>query len=271
MATIYVWISKTLSPDDQSQVRFGLAGGEGGGGKWSGRGFTLIELLVVLAIIVVLMAVLLPSLSGARNQAILTRCKAQIRGQLQAHAAYAAEFNDAKAPLFRQTTASVRVDWVSPDVKWSNTTVGQGLLVSWGYLKTFEALLDPSPTLREDVERDRVYWQTMSSSGSSYAYYFREALEAGVLPADACQGVTYAAARNNGKPALIMDLNAEAGHPYVGEYAGRTWLNHPGINRINIGYVDGSVRDFPAADVQLKYPGGSYEELVWFKEAHKRY
>ncbi len=42
-------------------------------------GFTLIELLVVVAIIAVLVAILLPALGGARNQAKNLTCKTQIK------------------------------------------------------------------------------------------------------------------------------------------------------------------------------------------------
>ena len=42
-------------------------------------GFTLIELLVVIAIIVILFALLLPSLSGAKEQARRTACKSNLR------------------------------------------------------------------------------------------------------------------------------------------------------------------------------------------------
>ncbi len=45
------------------------------------RGFTLVELLVVIAIIGVLVGILMPSLAGARSEARMTACLANIRSQ----------------------------------------------------------------------------------------------------------------------------------------------------------------------------------------------
>ncbi len=58
------------------------------------RGFTLIELLVVVAIIALLIAILLPSLSRARELSNRSACAANARGIMQSMVVYAAENND---------------------------------------------------------------------------------------------------------------------------------------------------------------------------------
>lgn len=54
-------------------------------------GFTLIELLVVIAIIALLIAILLPALSGARCEGQKTKCLANMRGLGQAFGTYSIE------------------------------------------------------------------------------------------------------------------------------------------------------------------------------------
>ena len=57
-------------------------------------GFTLIELLVVVAIIAVLMAILLPAISGAREQAKGSVCMSNQHQLALAATAFASEHND---------------------------------------------------------------------------------------------------------------------------------------------------------------------------------
>lgn len=64
----------------------------------SRRGFTLIELLVVVAIIAVLMAILLPSLKNARDQAKGVKCISNMRSLSMMVMQYAQENNDYAIP-----------------------------------------------------------------------------------------------------------------------------------------------------------------------------
>jgi prepilin-type N-terminal cleavage/methylation domain-containing protein len=65
------------------------------------QGFTLIELLVVVAIIALLIAILLPALSNAREQAKTVKCAANMRSIGQIIHGFAAE-NDDRAPGMAQ-------------------------------------------------------------------------------------------------------------------------------------------------------------------------
>jgi prepilin-type N-terminal cleavage/methylation domain-containing protein len=64
------------------------------------KGFTLIELLVVISIIALLLAVLLPALRTAKNQARVTLCAANIKQIDLARLAYEASNNDKVPVLF---------------------------------------------------------------------------------------------------------------------------------------------------------------------------
>ena len=57
-------------------------------------GFTLVELLVVISIIALLIAILLPSLSKARDQSKTVVCATRIKGILTAMSVYATEHNN---------------------------------------------------------------------------------------------------------------------------------------------------------------------------------
>jgi prepilin-type N-terminal cleavage/methylation domain-containing protein len=65
----------------------------------SPRAFTIIELLVVVSIIALLIGILLPAITKARDQARLTISQANLRNLSTAHANYGAEWNDRQFTL----------------------------------------------------------------------------------------------------------------------------------------------------------------------------
>lgn len=70
-----------------------------------GLGFTIIELLVVVSIIALLIGLLLPAISKARDAAKLTESMANLRNLAAAHQAYAAEWNDRQFTLTKDNLA----------------------------------------------------------------------------------------------------------------------------------------------------------------------
>ena len=118
------------------------------------KGFTLIELLVVISIIAVLMAVLMPSLRAAREQARSISCVANVRSLTFAWIMYKDENNDSLVPASpggsgSYTPAEPR-RWVQgrqPDfsddiLEQEEEGIRQGLL--YDYLKTVEVFRCPS-------------------------------------------------------------------------------------------------------------------------------
>jgi len=67
------------------------------------RGFTLVELLVVIAIIAVLLAVLLPSLRGAKAMAQRIQCSNKLKGIASAFTLYVDSYNGDMPTLERKT------------------------------------------------------------------------------------------------------------------------------------------------------------------------
>lgn len=84
------------------------------------HGFTLIELLVVVAIIAILIAILMPSLSGARKQASRVSCLTILRQLQTASDIYANEYNNWYVPVSMTEGATT--------YRWDNIKAYQDIL-----------------------------------------------------------------------------------------------------------------------------------------------
>ena len=85
-------------------------------------GFTLVELLVVIAIIALLISILLPSLSAAREQTRAVKCLANLRSMGQGIMSYAQEHlgtlpGPLHPPVYRDTGGGDGFDPMNPDTE----------------------------------------------------------------------------------------------------------------------------------------------------------
>jgi prepilin-type N-terminal cleavage/methylation domain-containing protein/prepilin-type processing-associated H-X9-DG protein len=200
------------------------------------RAFTLVELLVVVAIVGMLMAVLLPSLSRARTQSKLSVCLSNLREIGIAIQAYAMQYNDAiprgpaePLPYF-------------PDQGWDEWATNQ---VWIGMLRSTQGL---GPLLARDItdprilfcpaddstdpveELEKLEYRREEDAFCSYFYRQRDQTTRDRLDNLGENGVGLAAR------ALVLDANSLGPDELA-----RT--NHEG-RRVNILYLDGHAETF---------------------------
>lgn len=130
------------------------------------KGFTLIELLVVIAVIAVLMAILMPSLNIAREQARSVNCRANVRSLTLAWLLYKDE-NDNR--LVRGFTGNDDADWIHmpPDPGGSTLQekkdyIMQGAL--WPYVENVKVYRCPSDRRKQIAIHQNAY-RTYSIAG----------------------------------------------------------------------------------------------------------
>jgi prepilin-type N-terminal cleavage/methylation domain-containing protein/prepilin-type processing-associated H-X9-DG protein len=132
------------------------------------RGFTLVELLVVISIIALLLSILMPSLTKAREQAKLVTCGAQLKMLGLAHVLYAEDW-DGVFTIYRTS-----VPYIYRSESYGKTHYsGAAILYEQGYAADPKALFCPSTAMPGhryygpfDANPENNMWRWCASYGS---------------------------------------------------------------------------------------------------------
>ncbi|MEK6643091.1 MAG: type II secretion system protein [Planctomycetota bacterium] len=112
--------------------------------KHTRHGFTLLELLTVIAIISTLVALLLPSLSGARQRGRITKCEANIREIAHATLRYVSQWDDV-FPMSTDCLNNKCFYWNGHQyLGWNGTTASPTGRV-WNRILNIELAMEPQP------------------------------------------------------------------------------------------------------------------------------
>lgn len=206
--------------------------------------FTLIELLVVIAIIGILVTLLLPSLSKARETSKRAVCKSNLSQVTKATYMYAGD-NNSKIPKNYYEYAgsnwrmTVTEPWNPPGHKYTKV----GLLLQQGYLGHLQVAYCPSNAWQPDAntiaaglyldyQSNIPKWEAAVADPNSNGYVnvnyeWRKGINA---PEDLNT--------QDAGQAFIADMFFE----WYGEYADNWFHSIYGRNYWNVGFIDGSVK-----------------------------
>ena len=234
-------------------------------GKASSSGrraaFTLVELLVVVGIIALLLAIIMPSLSQAKNLAKQVTCLTNVKAQITAIHLYAAENDGAipigpSIPLFGDqgpptNTVATNNIWIGPALAYN----AHGAVLE-KHLRNEKAMYCPDDDTSDPVE-ELAKIRRRAPEYAVYASYFYRQLDARAPGSPA--GARLDDLGTNGAggrvTALVMDANSLLVIPGV-----PTRTNHR-AETVSVGFARGSAETFKNPDGKLTLTGSVPEML----------
>jgi prepilin-type processing-associated H-X9-DG protein/prepilin-type N-terminal cleavage/methylation domain-containing protein len=255
------------------------------------KAFTLVELLVVIGIISVLIAMLLPALNKARQQAKQVQCASNMRQIGQALFMYANQ-NKGKLPPSQMYIPS---DSTYGAGQWETILCKQRYLPTTAYQPTLDpsVLICPSSTVL-DADKHNPLEGNYSANQHLFGYY-----NGALAPYNGSPGVYWRNKMTGVKPARVHNaagriMVLEGGYYYLisaylsapqlpgyyvagaastnkvwdgswGIYGGDAMLGRHPNKTINVLFVDGHVSNTPAENLVKDYAANAKNNM-WYEE-----
>lgn len=217
------------------------------------KAFTLIELLVVVAIIALLISILLPSLSRARELSKRTVCASNLHGVAQAMYIYAQDGD--VFPMTSGTTTTPGMYLFNPNHRTNvppttgipNVTADIWLLV-WANNTTPKQMLCPSTTDVPDPAQDTTAYYDFATVGNlSYGYQYQHDLNCRPITTTSDPTFPIMADAN---PYIKGGVTATISSDRVSQYRGNS-ANHSNREGQVVAFVDGHASFEKGPDVGL--------------------
>ncbi len=206
------------------------------------KSFTLIELLVVVAIIAVLVSILLPALSQARDNARKAICLSNLRQLATGTVTYFIEYPGVKlGPGTYHQHPNVVYGITKPPKSYEDW-IGMGLLYKAKILRDPKIYYCPSPMRQETYRKEKSKW----SNPTPWIWW-------GYVQRNWCWGNDGpdGPIKDNMDPMQVLCADARALNPRAYE----AWGDLPEhINAVNICYRDGHARTWSWAEAMAVHP-----------------